>query len=489
MSTQPKKTRFIRGSALLREDMVTPLHHHDETDDALVVAFDGQQRAMTPCEADAMVAEKFSAPELTEVEHVDGGPRNVKRRHVLGGAAAGFGALLAGSMLPRYSFASPAAAEEAPGSGHLLVCVFLRGGFDGLSAVVPVDDSNYYSARPGIAVKAEQTIGLDGRWALNKNMSAFEPMWSAGELAIVQGSGTPDVSRSHFQDQASVERAAPANVRSGWLGRHLQTSSKETGTFRGITVGNSTVFSLTTTALNTLAISSIDEFDLRTYAGDSVRQSVKTMLDEMYGEAGGAVQAQAESTFAAITTLQSVRGKNVNPENGAVYPKTAWGKGLAEIARLAKAQVGVEVACIDFGGWDMHQNLGSAGNEKDWFSRQAREFSDGLAALRTDLGSRWASTTVVTMSEFGRRVAQNGDNGLDHGQGNTMFVMGGGVHGKKVYGDVPDLVASNLDLGDVPISLDYRQPLSEIVGARLGNAASIGEVFPGFTPGAPIGVV
>lgn len=155
---------------------------------------------------------------------------------------------------------------------------------------------------------------------------------------------------------------------------------------------------------------------------------------------------------------------------------------------MAKAGIGIEVACIDIGDWDMHQNLGSASTETDWFSRRARDFATGLAAFRTDLGERWASTTVVTMSEFGRRVGENGDKGVDHGQGNTMFVAGGGVKGGKVYGSVPSLTSSNLSLGDVPITLDYRQALSEIVSKRLGNA-KLGEVFPGFTPGPALGIV
>ena len=151
--------------------------------------------------------------------------------------------------------------------------------------------------------------------------------------------------------------------------------------------------------------------------------------------------------------------------------------------------MGVEVACIDIGEWDMHAGLGSATDEQAWFSRRARDFAEGLAAFRDDLGDQWARTTVVTMSEFGRRVAENGSGGLDHGQGNTMFVLGGGVKGGRVLGTVPSLEEANLSLGDVPITLDYRQALSEIVTTKLGNGASIGEVFPGFTPGEPLGIV
>ena len=481
---KPKKTRFIRGTSMMHEDVVTPLHHHSEEDNELLVRVDDRHVRMSCCEADGFVTEKFGRPELHEAEHFPGGPRGIKRRHVLGGVAAGFGALLAGSALPRYSFAA-----QPEGSQHLLVCVFLRGGFDGLSAVAPLDDPAYLKARPGIGVRPEQAIALNGQWGLNKNMSGLHELWTSGDLAIVQGSGAPDISRSHFQDQASVERAAPANVRSGWLGRHLQTSASSTGTFRGITVGNSTVLSLSADALDTLAVSSIEAFDLRTYADERTRAYVRKTLEEMYGSAGGEAQRQAQVTFDAIDTLNQVRAESAPPAGKVTYPDSAWGRGLAEIARLAKSGIGMEVACIDLGGWDMHLRLGAASNANGDFSRRSREFAEGLAAFRTDMGSRWASTTVVTMSEFGRRVAENGDEGLDHGQGNTMFVLGGGVNGGKVYGAVPSLTSDNLSLGDVPITLDYRQALSEIVAKKLGNAGKLAEVFPGFTPGQALGIV
>ncbi|MFC7404457.1 DUF1501 domain-containing protein [Georgenia alba] len=484
MTQTRRKTRFTRGAALLREDVVTPLHHHDDARDTLVVDVDGERRAMSPCEADGFVTDNFSLPELTDVEHVDGGPRHISRRHVLAGAAAGIGGLLAGSLMPRYSFA---ATGDGTTARDLLVCVFMRGGFDGLSAVAPVGDSAYYAARPTIAVRPEQTIALDDTWGLNANMAALRPLWDAGDFAVVQGSGSPEISRSHFDDQAAVERAAPANVRSGWLGRHLQTSSAQTGTLRGVTVGSASVLSLATTAMDTLAMSSLDSFDLRTHT-PAARGRVRAVLDEMYGAAGGAVAEQADTTFEAIDHVRSVREMGVSTAPGVTYPDSAWGRGLAEVAKVAKAGVGVEVACLDIDDWDMHARLGQAVNSGDWFSSRSRDLAQGLASFREDLGERWATTTVVTMSEFGRRVAENGSGGLDHGQGNTMFVLGGGINGGRVYGSVPSLRASNLVLGDVPVSVDYRQALAEIVTARLGNGANLAEIFPGFTPGDPLGI-
>ncbi|PIE21424.1 MAG: Tat pathway signal protein [Arachnia propionica] len=462
------------------------MHHCDEGKDELLVNFEGQFRSMSAAAADHYVANRFAAPELDQVAHLSNGPNRVSRRHLLGGTAAGFGALLATSALPRYAYADP---DSTTGNGHLLVCVFLRGGFDGLSAVVPVADSAYYDARPEIAVASEHTLDLDGTWGLNQNMAALLPLWQDGELAIVQGSGTPEVSRSHFQDQATVERAAPANTRSGWLGRHLQTSSAEHGTFRGITLGTATVLSLTTTAFNTLAISSIEAASLESWGDDAMLASTRRALDQMYGQTGGQIQAQADLTFDVIDTLAAVRANPPQPPADARYPATDFGRGLAEIAKLAKAGLGMEVAAIDLLDWDMHQDLGQVTSRRDWFSRLANELATGLAAFRLDLGERWQTTTVVTMSEFGRRVSENGDGGLDHGHGNTMFVLGGGINGGQVFGEVPQLREANLELGDVPITVDYRQALSEIVAKQLGNAAGLAEVFPGFTPGTELGII
>jgi uncharacterized protein (DUF1501 family) len=189
----------------------------------------------------------------------------------------------------------------------------------------------------------------------------------------------------------------------------------------------------------------------------------------------------------AVTSLDAVRSQAYKPANGASYADTSWGNGLKDIARLAKADLGMEVACIDYGGWDMHQGIGSPNDANGQFSSMSRDLAKGLAAFRTDLGTMWNRVTVVTMSEFGRRVEINGDGGADHGHGNVMFLMGGSIKGGKVYGSMPTLTAGNLDEGDVPITTDYRQALSEIVGKRLLNN-DLGTVFPGFTPGTPLGV-
>jgi uncharacterized protein (DUF1501 family) len=233
-------------------------------------------------------------------------------------------------------------------------------------------------------------------------------------------------------------------------------------------------------------MSSVASFTLESSWNDGTQ--LMTDLQAVYGDTGGVMAGQVKATLDAVTSLDTIRTQTYRPANGAVYDKdSSWHTGLQDIARLAKADLGMEVACIDYGGWDMHQNIGLPTDAQGPFSIMAKDFATGLAAFRTDLGSRWKTVTVVTMSEFGRRVELNGDGGADHGHGNVMFLMGGGIKGGKVYGTMPTLTSGNLDDGDVPITTDYRQPLSEIVSKRLRNDR-LAEVFPGFTPKAPLGI-
>ncbi|MBN9106738.1 MAG: DUF1501 domain-containing protein [Propionibacteriaceae bacterium] len=463
-----------RGEALLHEDLVVPLHHHDDAHNRLLAKVDGGVRVVTPAQANELVTTMRPNRGIDQVEQL--GSLRTPRRGLFTGTLIGLGGLLAASAVPRYSFAADAGRD-------LLVCVFLRGGFDGLSAVAPVNDSNYYSARGDMAVKSGTRLTDD--YVLNPNFSAFGPIWDAGQLAVVLGSGHPEVSRSHFEDQVLCEQAATANVRTGWLGRHIATSSSESGTFRAITLGNRVVLSLASTAYSALAMSSLDSFDL--YSTWNGRDALISDLTRLYGSAGGMIETQVKDTISAVNSLASLRKTKYAAANGAKYPDTTFGNGLKDIARLAKAGVGMEVACIDYDGWDLHQNSGSPYQSKGAFSSMAADLARSIAAFRTDLGSRWDSVTVLTMSEFGRRVARNGDGGTDHGHGNAVFIMGGSIHGGHIYGTMPTLARGNLDSGDVPITTDYRQALSEVVSKRLKND-KLAEVFPGFTPGPALGV-
>lgn len=469
--------------ALLHEDLVVPVHAHRPGDDHLVALVDGEPRRVTPREAGDLVAARRPTPEIDDpcVEHLEDGPRGIRRRDVLRGASAGFGALLASSTVPRYSFAATTTPRD------LLVVIFLRGGFDGLSAVVPVEDPAYYAARPTIGIRPAATTPLAKGYGLTSAMSALRPVWDAGELAVVPHVGHPWITRSHFDDQVAAERSALPSQRSGWVARHLQTSSAATGTFRGITFGDRVTTSLTTTAFETVAMSTVEEADFTGWNGDGSRDLQRAAIARWYQDAGGALAAQAKTTFTMIDGLARLRASAYAPAAGAGYPDSPLGRGLREIARVAKGGVGLEAACVDSGTWDMHVDLAAAGGGAAAFAQLATDLATSLAAFRTDMGAAWQRTTVVTMSEFGRRVAENGDRGADHGNGTTMFLLGGGIKG-GVYGASSALSAANLAAGAVPVLTDFRQPLSEVVSRRLANAAGLPTVFPGFTPGTPLGV-
>lgn len=461
----------------LLDEQVTPVHHHESTflcslnpgeevEDATILGSPAQvSHASRAAKADAVEAATGERPRA-----------HLSRRGVLrGGAGAGLGALMVASATPRYAFAATPTAPR-----DTIVAIFMRGAMDTLSALVPHGDPAYYAARPSVAVAKGQVIDLDGFFGLHPQLAPLMPAWTAGELGFVHATGNTDPTRSHFAAQDNVERAAPANIRSGWLGRHLETSSTTQGTFRAITLGPRATASLAA-PFPTLSMTSVADFDLR--ASATYKPNVMRDLDAMFGDAGGAMSAQADAAFTAVDRLATLRAQTYKPAGGAVYPDTAFGRNMAEIARVIKAGLGVEVACVDLGNWDMHNNMGTATNPDGWMSRQLRDLALTLAAFRTDLGAHFAKTLVVTMTEFGRRVAENSTGGLDHGHGQAMFFMGGGIVGKKVHGRWPGLDKAALDAGDLAIATDYRHPLAEVVSRRLSNPR-VDQVFPGFTPTA-----
>ncbi|MDO5499261.1 MAG: DUF1501 domain-containing protein [Propionibacteriaceae bacterium] len=473
-----------RAEALLHEDLIVPVHHHDDRRSTLFANLDGHLRPVTPDQAAALVAEHAPTPELTDVDHVADGPVRVRRRHLLGGVAAGFGGLLASSVAPRYSFAAPVAGSSS--ARPLLVVVFCRGGLDGLSAVAPTADPAYRKARPLLGLRPEHVLPLSGGWGLNRSMAALKPLWDARELAIVHGAGHRALTRSHFDDEIRVELAAEPSMRSGWLGRHLQSSSTAQGTFRAITLGHRAALSLSTTAFDTLAISSVAGFGLNQWAGRDAQAQVEGVLAGMYAASGGQAAEQAGAVFGAVRELASERSRGQTNTDG--YPAGDFGRGLAEIARLGRSGAGVEVACIDLPNWDLHAGHGRAGDANGPFAQRSRMLAEGIASLRRGLGSHWSRTTVVTMSEFGRRVTENGSGGTDHGRGNVMFIAGGGIKGGRLHHRIAGLGPDALvDGQDVPVGIDYRQPLAEIVSARLGNRR-LDQVFPGFGALSPLGI-
>jgi uncharacterized protein (DUF1501 family) len=373
----------------------------------------------------------------------------------------------------------PAAAAPRT-SRKVLVAVFQRGAADGLNMVAPFFEKRYYQLRPSIAVPipvkqpGAGAIDLDGRFAFHQALQPLKGMWDAGELAIVHAVGSPDTSRSHADAQATMEAGtAGAKAQDGWLNRALSRGSDNPSPLRGVAVG-ATLPQALRGDRSAVAIDDLSTFELSS--------QLSPVLERLYARsADPRLKAQGSGVFEAIRRIESIRQQRYTPSNNAGY-QGAFGTRLRQLAALIKSNVGVEVAFIDLDGWDHHANE----NEQMW--RMLREFGSGLSAFARDLGDRMSDVVIVTMSEFGRTAAENGNQGTDHGHGGVMMVLGGGVRGGTVYGRWPGLEPEELfEERDLAVTTDYRDVLSEIVRGHLGQQPA--EVFPDFVPGAPLGLL
>lgn len=402
----------------------------------------------------------------------------------------GAGQALFPALLPQVTF-SPRATGPA---GDILICIFQRGGMDGISAVVPVGDgANYYDNRPNTAVPDSglpeaSVIPLDAQFGLHPALTMFKELYDAGKLAIVHATGSIDPSRSHFDAERIMEQAAPETktVGTGWIGRHLESAFwQNESPFRAVGFNDIVQVSLRGTGVvSALALESLESFRLRG-RGDELAK-IDTNLRQLYGIDAPVdlLGKQGKLVFETIDILSKIGETKYVPENNAVYPRNRFGRSLSQVAQLIKAEVGLEVACVDIGGWDHHSDQGTLGGA---FQRLLTSLSDGIVALYNDLGARTQNVTIVTMSEFGRRIEENGSDGTDHGHGNAMFLLGGGVNGGKVYANWPTLAPEALDRGDLAITIDQRDILAEIVSKRLVNPLT-DQVFPGFTT-TPLNIV
>ena len=372
------------------------------------------------------------------------------------------------------------AAAAASARRKLLIAIFQRGAVDGLNMVVPYGEADYYRLRPTIAIPRDAVVDLDGFFGLHPSMAPLKPLWDNHSLAIVHACGSPDNTRSHFDAQDYMESATPGvkATRDGWLNRYLQVSSEERNPLRGIALARTMPRSLGGSA-PALAIGSVDEF--------GVRGPAAAFQDEYAGSSDRLLSAASNDAFAAMRTLRQAASMPYRPATGIEYPNGAFGKALQEIARLAKADVGLEVAFTELGNWDHHVNEGSVTGQ---IATRLDEFSRGLAALAMDLGDRLADTVIVTMSEFGRAVAENGNGGTDHGHGNAMMVIGGNVRG-GVQGRWPGLGEPHRFEGrDLAVTTDFRDVFGEIVTAHMGvNRDSLARIFPGYRAGGESGVI
>lgn len=391
--------------------------------------------------------------------------------------------------------AAPRLAFAPVGSGpvrDVLVCVFQRGGMDGLSAFIPYGDgANYYDARPDIAVKAPgsgdgSALDLSGGFGLHPSLAPFKALYDAGQLAVIRATGGVDPTRSHFDAMRYMEQGVPSDktVSSGWIARHLQSvATQNTSPLRAVGFGSLVQASLR--GASALALESIADFHLNGRYDELA--ALRSQLESLYQvnaspASGGLLDQQAKLVLETIDMLQTLEGTAYVPENGALYPDDDFAAQLKQAAQLIKANVGLEIACLDVGGWDTHETQGTNGG---YFSDHLATFANSIGAFCADLGNAMSNVTVVTMSEFGRRVEQNGSAGTDHGHGNVMFAMGGGVNGGQMYGPWPTLAPEALNDGDVDIRTDQRHVLAELVSRRLVNSDA--SVFPNFTA-QPLGI-
>jgi uncharacterized protein (DUF1501 family) len=368
----------------------------------------------------------------------------------------------------------------------LLVAIFQRGAVDGLNMIVPFGEDEYYRLRPSIAIAkpgaADGAIALDEFFGLHPRMAPLKPLWDNGSLAIVHASGSHNDTRSHFDAQDYMETATPGvkSTRDGWLNRYLQVTETQPDPLRGIAVARQMPRTMQGKA-PALAFGGVDAFQIR--GGMDAQRSVQ----EAYaGATNPLLSGAARDALQAMETLRSTG--RYQPAAGVEYPRSPFGQALQEIARIAKSDVGLEVAFAESGNWDHHVNEGGA---QGVIAGRLDDLSKGIAALAADLGDRMADTVILTMSEFGRAAAENGNRGTDHGHGNAMMLMGGPVKGRKVYGRWPGLTRDQrFDGRDLAVTTDFRDVFSEVVTAHLGlTKDALTRVFPGHTANAALGIV
>jgi uncharacterized protein (DUF1501 family) len=405
----------------------------------------------------------------------------VTRRSLL--RALGIGATAAAAS-PLVSMQAAFAAD--PGwAGDTIVVLSLRGGFDGLSAVVPVGDPDYARHRPGIAVPAGATLQLDSMFGMHPALAPLKAVYDAGELAIVNATGLPSPNRSHFAAMDEVERAAPGtSARTGWLNRTLGLHA-DGGPFAAVQLGSSSIPYALLGEEQVLGMSSVDGFKLSGADNATRRTQWRTALNAMHSASPAPMAAAAGTTLGALDTAAALGATTYVPANGATYPNTDLGRALRDTARLIKGDVGTRIVTIDEGDWDMHADLGRV--DGGWMRDKLVELGGALAAFDRDLGPLMDSVTLVTISEFGRRVEENMSSGVDHGWGNVMFVMGGNVV-PGLHGTWPGLSDDALVQGDLAVTTDYRAVLADILVNRTGATSDeVKQVFPGYT-GTTLGV-
>ena len=400
---------------------------------------------------------------------------------------------LSPSFLRRTAFAqnlATGAATLGNARGKVLVCLFQRGAADALNVVVPHGEAAYYRMRPTIAVPRPTlatptaAIDLDGFFGLHPSLAPFRRFWTQGMLAPVHAVGSPSNTRSHFDAQDYMESGTPdeKGTKDGWLNRYLATrhtcedcapGGKPDALFRAVAMAQQTPRILMGPAPS-VAMNSIEEFTIRANAATTAN------VEALYGSGrADLVHAAGGEMVEAMKILRAANPGRYEPQHGAQYPRSPFGQRLRQISQLIRADVGLEVAFADVGGWDTHVNQGGATGQ---LANRLTDFAQSVEALVTDLGDRMADVVILTMSEFGRTARQNGSGGTDHGHAGALFVIGGSVKGGKVFGKWPGLEPEQLNEGrDIALTTDFRSVFGEVVRKHLG-AGTVDRIFPGFAP-------
>ncbi|NHC12584.1 DUF1501 domain-containing protein [Motilibacter deserti] len=399
------------------------------------------------------------------------------RRGFLTGAAALALTAATGGWTALGELTSARVAFAEPGyTGDVLVVVSLRGGLDGLQAVVPVGDPAYALARPTIAIPASRAIQLDSMFGLHPSLSDLLPFWQEGTFGAVHAVGQAAPTRSHFEAMDEMERAAPgSSLRSGWIDRTIGASAG-TSAFGATKVGGPLAGTAFMGANPELTMQSVNAFKINAATNPTERAKWRSALQTLHNGAPALVGAPAQNALGVLDALSVLQDAGYTPTPGVTYPTgNSLATALQDVARLVKADVGLRAVAVDYGDLDMHVGQGTV--DSGWMTRHLKELGSALAAFAADLGELLGRVTLITLSEFGRRVGENGSGGSDHGHGNCVLMLGGGVVGGRVHGRWPGLAAPSLVDGDLAGTTDYRSILAEILEKRCG--VPTGSVFPG----------
>ncbi len=407
-----------------------------------------------------------------------------RRAFLKGGGVALFSLGLGPSFLER-----AAAAAAAPGAlerRKVLVTIFQRGAMDGLAAVPPVGGSALRRLRPRLAMSAAKSAGDDAMldlgvgFGLHPAFAELEPLWRDRRLGIVHAVGSPDPTRSHFDAQDYMETGTPGRkgTPDGWLNRVVGHLGHDATPFRAVSMTAALPRSFYGSE-PALAVTNLRSFKVDLPGSRGASQAAGEGFEALYEQTSqGLLRDTAQDTFEAVDMLKKLDVRRYRPSPGVRYPRSPLGNSLQQIAFLVKSDVGLEVAFAESGGWDTHVQQGTSNGS---FAQRARDLSQSIAAFWQDLGSLRDDVVVLTMTEFGRTVAENGSGGTDHGHGSCLFVLGNQVDGGKVHGHFPGLGERDLYEGrDLPVTTDFRAVFSEVAGRHFGLPEGA-ELFPGWS--------